>query len=136
MKNKIPGLTLFTPTDLPPLEEHEILALADHVRQVERLYAQHGGKLYPVTATQPITTAPREPFTNLLLFDGDWYIGWWHMRFGWVTQGEDGWRPIAPTHWMPLPPKPEGKRSISAPSATIPGYAAPPSRCSVVCAGL
>lgn len=58
---------------------------------------------------QPIATAPREPTLNLLLFDEDWYIGWWHMKHGWMTVSSspnDAVKRINPTHWLPLPPNP------------------------------
>jgi hypothetical protein len=30
--------------------------------------------------------------------------GWWHDRWGWLEFE------LAPTHWMPLPPPPEGEK--------------------------
>lgn len=56
---------------------------------------------------QPIETAPKEPTNLLLVFDGDWYVGWWNAKGFWATYGNDGWVAITPTHWLPLPPRPE-----------------------------
>lgn len=59
-----------------------------------------------MSSPQPIETARKEPHAFLLLFDLDWYIGWWHMKQGWQTHGPYGVKEINPTHWMLMPDRP------------------------------
>jgi hypothetical protein len=61
---------------------------------------------------QPIETAPKENGERLLVFDEDWYIGWWHVQWGWQTyesmgHGEYDVISLSPTHWLPMPERPE-----------------------------
>lgn len=55
---------------------------------------------------QPIETASKESGNRLLLFDTDWFIGWWHPKWGWTTECTEGMFQINPTHWLPIPDRP------------------------------
>ena len=65
---------------------------------------------------QPIETAPKEPWKNVLLWNGeDLIIGFYRPAFE-VAVGPhepEGWLQaftidrVWPTHWMPLPEPPE-----------------------------
>jgi hypothetical protein len=54
---------------------------------------------------QPIETAPRNEFSDLILFgpDGVFAGQWWEG--GWVNSMQE-WVDLPPTHWRPLPPPP------------------------------
>lgn len=64
---------------------------------------------------QPIETAPRdtmilagnsrEGYTTLANFDHD-REEWWEANTHWTDAHS---APLYPTHWMPLPPPPEGE---------------------------
>jgi hypothetical protein len=69
-----------------------------------------------VAEARPIETAPKEG--RLLLFDGEWYIGWWNPKQGWTTigyvgHGESDFMPLSPDYWLPLPPNPKGATNVS-----------------------
>jgi hypothetical protein len=61
---------------------------------------------------QPIETSPKDG-THVLLFEagqpGEPCVGWW-MQGEWRDRGDigcDGQEDYTPTHWMPLPLKPQ-----------------------------
>jgi hypothetical protein len=57
---------------------------------------------------QPIETAPKEPFVNLLLYD----VAQDKVSIGWKFYDELDWstetyiRDFNPTHWLPIPKPP------------------------------
>ena len=62
---------------------------------------------------KPIETAPKDGSEFLCLFEGEYFVAWWHSpddEFVWMQPGLFTWDDdvyVRPQHWMPLPPSPE-----------------------------
>ena len=77
--------------------------------EVQRLRHELAERMY-ATTWRSIASAPKDG-TIILGFDPNYgRIGMWWGRGEWIsTVDADPSMPIAPTHWMPLPPAPEVK---------------------------
>ena len=62
---------------------------------------------YALCDWQPIATAPREEFVDIIVYNGEYVCSAQYWEGRWVDSTSDEVDPI-PTHWMPLPPGPGG----------------------------
>jgi len=60
---------------------------------------------YLASRWQPIETAPKDG-TGVLLFDGDFEIGYWDYETDQWVIDLFGQTKMQPTHWMPIPAAP------------------------------